>query len=632
MDNNFRGAGVAVPVFSLRSEDSFGIGEYSDLKKLAEWAKATGQEIIQTLPVNDTTNSYTNQDSYPYSPISVFALHPVYINVCQTGKLLPAERRKYNAEKKKFNSLTFADYQAVYDAKSVYLHLIFEREWDTLSATEEYKAFFRRNSDWLMTYAGFMVQRDKVQRTKEERKEYYYFLQYHADKQLREAVDYAHKLGVKMKGDIPIGVDPYSVEVASQPELFNVNASAGAPPDDFDARGQNWGFPTYNWDVMALDNYAWWQRRFRKMQDYYDAYRIDHILGMFRIWQMRKTDVWGLCGHFVPALPYTIQELWDRGVMLDEGRLTLPYIRSNFIYEALGEDTDYAKEHFLQTDDGYVYYFRKEFDTQRKVYDYFKDKEDKRLMNKLMSLHAEVLFVRDQKDESLLHPRVLMYKSFSYRDLYDDQKAVLGAIYHDYFYCRHNEFWRQSGMSKLPALISATSMLCCGEDLGMVPACVPEVMRELNILSLEIQRMPKDPSVEFGDPRKAPYMSVCTTGTHDTNPLRAWWEEDRERTQRFYNNMLGMSGEAPKTLTPELAEIIVKQHLQSPAMWVILPLQDWLAIDEEVRLPDCHAERINDPSNPHNFWCYRMHLSLEELLRQHSFNRHIKYLTSLRKH
>ena len=628
IQNNLRGSGIAVPIFSLRSNNSFGIGEYADLKILADWSSHVGIKMIQTLPVNDTTNSHTNQDSYPYSPISVFALHPIYLNIPMMGKLTAAEQARYDKEQKQFNALSYADYQAVYDAKTYYFKQLYSREWGALCAGDRYKAFLRKNSDWLLPYAEFMSKRDG------EPKTYYHYLQYHADQQLREAVDYARLLGVGMKGDIPIGVDPYSVEVATHPELFNTNASAGAPPDAFDMKGQNWGFPTYNWDEMAKDGYSWWQRRLKKMEDYFDAYRIDHILGMFRIWQMRKSDVWGLCGHFVPALPYTLQELWDKGVKLDADRMTLPYIRSNFIDEALGQDKDYILSRFMLTDDGYVYYFREEFNTQRKVYDYMHSEaaaelsaEDRtRIINATFRLLSEVLFVRDQNDENLLHPRVLMTESFSFRDLYDDQKAVLGGIYHDYFYCRHNEFWRESGMKKLPALVSATSMLCCGEDLGMVPACVPEVMHELNILSLEIERMPKDPSVEFGDPLKAPYMSVCTTGTHDTNPLRAWWEEDRERTQRYYNNVLGMSGEAPMTLTTGLAEMIIMRHLSSPAMWVILPLQDWFALDNTVRNPDAHAERINDPSNPHNFWCYRMHINLEELVRQHDFKQHVRNL------
>ena len=635
----FKGAGVAVPVFSLRSEDGFGIGEFQDLKKLADWAAATGQKMIQTLPINDTTLTHTNRDSYPYNAVSVFALHPIYINIERMGRLTPAQKKKYNATKEAFNQKTFADYQCVYDEKMKYFLLLFKAEKEALFGSAEYKTFFKKNQEWLKPYAAFLAQRDK------HPEEFYYFLQFHADKQLSEAVAYAHSIGVAMKGDIPIGISPDSVDAHTDPQLFNLDASAGAPPDDFSISGQNWGFPTYNWDEMAKDGFLWWRKRFQKMQDYFDAYRIDHILGFFRIWQMRKTDVWGLCGHFSPALPYTAQDLWNMGVCLDLDRMTLPYIRANFLGDVFGYDTEYAKAHFLNTNDGYVYYFKEEYNTQVKVQNYFDTlladeerlheagltkEQAENLCNGLIYLHCEVLFVRDQKNSDLLHPRISIYQSHSFNELYDDQKQVLTSIYNDYFFRRHTAFWRESAMRKLPTLLNATHMLCCGEDLGMVPACVPDVMHQLQILSLEIQRMPKDPNLLFAHPANAPYLSVCTTGTHDMNPLRAWWEEDRNTTQRFYNEQMGWQGEAPREMTPEIAEFIINQHMYSPAMWVILPLQDWFAIDGTIRIPDAHADRINVPANPRHFWNYRMHITLEDLLKQEAYNAHVRRLTSVR--
>lgn len=628
----WKGAGLAVPVFSLRTDEGFGIGEFLDLKKMADWAALTGMKMIQTLPINDTTLTHSNIDSYPYNAVSVFALHPIYINIARMGKLSAAMQKKYDEEKATFNAKTIADYQNVYDAKMVYFRALYKSEFKALAETADYKAFVEKNKGWLEPYAEFLHKRDG------EPKQFYYFLQFHADAQLSEAVAYAHSIGVAMKGDIPIGISPDSVDAAVEPELFNLNASAGAPPDDFDARGQNWGFPTYNWDVMAKDNYDWWRRRFTKMQDYFDAYRIDHILGFFRIWQMRKSDVWGLCGHFVPAMPYSLQDLWNMGIKLDEDRMVKPYIRANFLGDTFGYDTELAKEKFLMSHDGYVYFFRDEFDTQQKVQEYFttgegKDMEDSQrenLKNGLLYLHCEVLFVRDQNHPEMLHPRISIYQSHSFTELYQDQKDIIMGIYNDYFFRRHTHFWRESAMRKLPTLISSTSMLCCGEDLGMVPACVPEVMHELQILSLEIQRMPKDPTVKFAHPADAPYLSVCTTGTHDTNPLRAWWEEDRAVTQRFYNEQMGWWGAAPEHMTPEIAEFIVNQHMYSPAMWVILPLQDWLAIDGELRLPDPNGERINLPSNPRHFWNWRMHLKVEDLLKADAFNAKVRNLTSVR--
>ena len=635
----WKGAGVAVPVFSLRTEEGFGIGEFQDLKKMADWAAKTGQKMIQTLPINDTTLRHNNLDSYPYNAVSVFALHPIYINIEKMGRLTPAQKKKYEAQKAEFNAKPIADYQCVYDAKTVFFKALYKQDKDALFSSEEYKAFEKKNSNWLESYAAFLSKRDK------QPADYYKFLQFHADKQLADAVAYAHSIGVAMKGDIPIGISPDSVDAKVYPELFNLDASAGAPPDDFSISGQNWGFPTYNWDKMAEDNFGWWQQRFRKMQDYFDAYRVDHILGFFRIWQMRKSDVWGLCGHFVPALPYSYDDLCAQGVCLDWDRMTKPFIRSNFLGDVLGYDTEWAKQHALNTNDGYIFWFRPEFDTQAKVQEWADrllndDKQlkasglsaeaVKNICNGLIYLHCEVLMVEDQRRPGWLHPRISIYQSHSFNELYSDQKEALMRIYNDYFYRRHTQFWRDSAMRKLPTLIGATKMLCCGEDLGMVPACVPDVMHELQILSLEIQRMPKDPTIKFAHPADAPYQSVCTTGTHDMNPLRAWWEEDRAVTQQFYNEQMGWWGDAPQEMSPEIAEFIINQHMYSPAMWVILPLQDWLAIDGDVRLKDQHAERINVPANPRHFWNYRMHLTIEELLKKDKLNAKIKKLTSVR--
>lgn len=625
----FKGSGISIPIFSLRTEQGFGIGEFLDLKLLADWAAQTGQKMIQTLPINDTTLTHTNQDSYPYNAVSVFALHPIYINIEHMGDLTPAQHKRYLATKARLNTKPIADYQCVYDEKMKYFKALYKMYGESVLASEDFHRFWTKNQFWLEPYAKFMHQRDKLPEP------LYYYLQYHADKQLGEAVAYVHSLRIAIKGDIPIGISPDSVDANVFPELFHLDASAGAPPDAFSVRGQNWGFPTYNWDEMAHDHYAWWRQRFIKMQDYFDAYRIDHILGFFRIWQMRKTDVWGLCGHFVPALPYTLNDLKEKGIKLDWDRMVRPYIRSSFVEEIFTDTTQYVIRTFLDTKDDYVYFFREAFDTQVKIQQYFDenhltDERSLRIRDGLLYLHCEVLFVQDQDNPELLHPRISVYQSHSYGELYNDQQMAIMAVYNDYFYQRHNDFWYQSGMKKLPTLIHATPMLCCGEDLGMVPYCVPRAMADLKILSLEIQRMPKHPRMVFAHPADAPYLSVCTTGTHDTSPIREWWEEDTRLTQQFYNEQMGYTGKAPEQMSDEIAYFILNQHMYSPAIWVILPLQDWLAIDNDMRAPNPKSERINVPDDPHHFWCYRMHMSLEQLIQCDALNTKINQLTHIR--
>jgi len=652
---SWKATGVAIPVFSLRSEEGFGIGEFNDLKKMVDWAKKTGQRIIQILPINDTILYHSNYDSYPYNAVSVYALHPIYLHLESVGKLKTKKQKDYfQSKKKELNEKNFSDYQNVLNAKWEFFKIIYPQESGAIFASDDYKLFFETNKEWLVPYAAFSYLRDlngspefsKWKRfsvySKNEIEELsapdtahyheialYYFLQYHLHKQLIDVHDYARENGVAIKGDIPIGVSPRSVDAWVEPELFNTNAQAGAPPDDFSVTGQNWGFPTYNWELMEMDGYQWWRKRFQKLAEYFDAYRIDHILGFFRIWEIPVDAVWGLSGTFHPALPFTRNEIESKGLKWDENRFLKPFLKEHVIYATFGKYSDEVTREYLLTDGWQNFKFKPEYDTQKKIEAHFASlgynfgTKEVLIRDGLYALHCEVLFIRDSRQPDKFHPRISMHSSATFRDLSDENRRTLDRIYVDYFYHRHTEFWKQQALKKLPALISATKMLVCGEDLGMVPDSVPDVMNALEILSLEIQRMPKKPNTEFAMPADAPYRSVCTTSTHDMNPIRAWWEEDAALTQRFYNRALGMQGPAPAVCETWIIERIIDQHLLSNAMWIILPWQDWMAIDVVLRNEHPLAERINVPSNPRNFWCYRMHITLEQLLAENVFNKKI---------
>ena len=581
----WRGAGTAVPVFSLRTEDSFGIGEFADIKKLVDWAVLTGQNLIQLLPINDTTMTGTWQDSYPYNANSTFALHPQFVHLPAAG--VRADKA-YKALRDELNALPSVDYERVNNEKARLLRKVYATQGAKVEQTPAYQDFRKANDGWLIPYAVFCCLRDAhgtpdfsqwgafAKYTPAKAKKYaaehpaevgfYCFEQYHLDAQLKDAVAYAHAHGVGLKGDLPIGISRTSVDAWAYPELFHLDSQAGAPPDAFAADGQNWGFPTYNWEKMAEDGFSWWKARMSKMSEYFDAFRIDHILGFFRIWEIPLPYKSGLMGHFSPALPYSGDELRAQGFDID----------------------------WLSTPDGD---------------------------------ETNVLFLEDPRRKGFYHPRIGGQRTAKYDALAPWQKDRFNALYNDFFYKRHNQFWKDSAMFKLPSLLGTTDMLTCGEDLGMIPDCVPDAMRELGVLSLEIQRMPKSVTEEFANPAYYPYFCVCATGTHDTSPLRAWWEEDREVTAHFYYNMLGCGGEVPYFCEPWVCERVVDQHLKSPAMLTVLPLQDWLSIDGQVRYQGNPAdERINVPAIPRYYWRYRMHLTLEQLIQETDFNAHLKGL------
>ncbi|MBI9066529.1 MAG: 4-alpha-glucanotransferase [Salinivirgaceae bacterium] len=661
-NDDLKGAGVSLPVFSIRTNDSFGVGEFSDLTKLVDWSVKTGLKMIQVLPVNDTISTNSFLDSYPYKAISVFALHPLYINIFKVG-ILKDEKlaTEYKKLQKDLNKKPDVDYELVLKLKVNYLKTLFKEKKNTFLKSKAFTEFFKNNSSWLIPYAAFSFLRDeygtsdfskwgeykkysaakikKLIDTKSKEYEsisFWYFVQFYLDKQLKEAVSYSKNKGVAFKGDIPIGISRYSVDAWYEPRLYHFDGQAGAPPDDFSEDGQNWGFPTYNWKEMAKDNYQWWRGRLTKMAEYFDAYRIDHILGFFRIWEIPFHAVQGILGHFRPDLPFSAHELESKGVWVDYNRFCKPYIRGHFLYDIFNSYTEEVIEKYLVEKEYNIFELRESYATQRKIYDFFvgeggpedlKEKE-KTIMWGLVRLAAEVLLLPADGLTDNYHPRISMHDTYSFKELDDVRKERFNELYIDYFYRRHEEFWKQQALEKLPALVDATNMLVCGEDLGMIPASVPEVMNQFNILSLEIQRMPKDPKKTFAHPADAPYMSVCTTSTHDMSTIRGWWEESRDEMQVFYKEQMGNWGEMPYFAEPWLCKEIIVQHLHSPAMWTIFPIQDLLAMDEKLRSKDTNGERINDPANPRHYWKYRLHVSMEELLKANDFNKLVENIVS----
>ena len=577
----WKAAGTVIPVFSLRSEGSFGVGDFGDLKLMIDWCAKTKQRVLQVLPINDTNITHTWQDSYPYNSISIYALHPQYTDLRQLPKIKDeAKRVKFEQLQKELNALTQIDYERVNEAKMDYLRTIYAQEGTKTMKTAAFKTFFEQNKEWLVPYAAYCHYRDlygtaefekwpdhhtlpedereaMMKTTTKIYKEvaFWYFVQFHLDAQMRAAHAYARANRVILKGDIPIGISRDGVEAWVEPKYFNLNGQAGAPPDAFSADGQNWGFPTYNWDEMLKDDCSWWVRRFRKMAQYFDAYRIDHVLGFFRIWEIPVPEKSGLMGQFAPALGLSREEIEAYGVPFREG-----------------------------------------------------------------------LFLVDHKRDDRWHPRIAVQYQEAYNQLNDGEKYCFNRLYNDYFYHRNNQFWYTEAMKKLPKLTQATRMLVCAEDLGMVPDCVPWVMNELRILSLEIQSMPKDPTTRFGKLSHNPYRSVDTISTHDMATLRQWWDEDEERSQSYFNTTLRRGGAAPRPLPGWLAKDIVSRHLTSPSMLCLISFQDWMSIDEKLRLPDENAERINIPANPRHYWRYRMHLSIEQLLAADDLNNEISTL------
>lgn len=589
---DYRAAGVAIPLFSLRREEGWGVGELTDIKQLADWCKSVGMSFIQILPINDTNATLSEQDSYPYNLISIYAINPIYLNLDIIFKQNRLDfPKKFEHKREKLDKFSALKYSEVYSFKIKVAKYVYDKTREKLFDSTGFRRFLKSNH-WLRNYAVFCTLRDRFgsadfslwgefsrfsqSKVDEFAKSnplevgFYYFLQYHLFRQLGGVRRYLSRRGVYLKGDLPIGIGRWSVDLWQQPELFNTTQQAGAPPDYFSDDGQNWGFPTYNWAEMARTGYAWWRSRFAAMGELYDALRIDHILGFFRIWEVPMPLRSGLLGHFNPSLPLTKEEVREQtGIEIDH---------SNTIFcSEIGSLTD-----------------------------------------------SDCLFLEDSYQSGCFNLRINAYKTLAYRSLTDEQRVAFDALYEDYFFSRHNDFWQEQAMEKLPQLLKETDMLVCGEDLGMIPHSVPLVMRKLDILSLEVLWMPKAFGQEFLNMAEVPYSSVVTTSTHDTSTLRAWWHEDKEKTQRFYSQWLNLKGRATKNLTEQIAKKVLTLTLASRAMLAILPMQDIFALSAKTSGRKPESERINDPSNPRHVWNWRMHLSLRELQGSRELNQRIE--------
>ena len=493
----------------------------------------------------------------------------------------------------------------------------FRRQQSELNALDysDYEAVDRVKMEYLKTLYEEL----------QEKVSFHDFLQQQLHLQLKRVVEHAHEKGIALMGDLPIGISRDSAEVEQHPEFFNLDQQTGTPPDAFSPTGQNWGFPTYNWEAEGLQE--WMDKRMKWMEQYFDALRMDHVLGFFRIWEIPEDQLFGTMGHFSPALPLTAGEIEYYGLPFRRDLLTRPFINDRIIDRLFGIHAQYARDHFLEKKAYGLYDLKEEVATQRRVKQLFEGRGDENSMwirDSLYRLVSNVLFLEDPRNPEMYHPRIQAWQEPVFDVLSSEEKDAFMRIYNNFFFQRHNMLWGKTGYDRLSSLQLSSHMLLCAEDLGMLPDCVEPVLDSLRILTTEIQQMPKQAGVEFSHLDGNPVRSVATISTHDMAPLRLWWQEQPDRAQRYYSTMLQKQGRAPEQLPAFLAEEIIARHVYSPSMLCILSLQDWLAMDGELRAKNVRHERINTPSDPFNRWQWRMHLTIDQLMDAGRFNEKLK--------
>jgi len=647
--------GLAVPLGALRTQYSIGVGEFPDLVELAHLCKACGIELIQLLPVNDS-----GFQSSPYSALTAFALHPLYLRISAMEEAKGFEPELLEL-KNRFEALPRFAYGPLQDAKLALLRKIFNKHKKNILASAEpgkkLHSWIQENP-WIIDYAVYRRLKDahngahwkewtqfrnvdtrqiqELWNNPQYREEHLFWVwvQEALDRQFTDAARAVRDMGIVLKGDIPILMNEDSADVWAHSEFFNRDQSAGAPPEPLTPLGQNWQFPTYNWEALEKADYSWWIDRLRLAGRYYSAFRIDHVLGFFRIWTTSRKDNSAALGHFVPSIPITTEELYNLG--FDDSRirwLSQPHIPTQELFDAMRGDP--ATEAAVRK-------------ACNKALTRIGN-EELWLFNGTISgeLDIEALDIHGFLKEYLLKAwrnRVLIpqedgnyYPAWTYWDtrafptLSETERRNLESLIQQKR-SESEQLWEDQGRKLLSTFIRATDMIPCAEDLGAIPDCVPKVLQELGILGLKIVRWTRRWG-EWGEPyipfAEYPELSVCTPAVHDTSTVRQWWENEADREQfRQFINVPYLNDK----YTPETAALILGHIIDSASRFCIFQIQDLLHLSARWYAENPEDERVNVPGTVNDFnWTYRLPSPLEDIEKDQTFVSACKKLTAKRR-
>lgn len=635
--------GVVIPVFSLRSEKSCGTGEFADLPLLGEWCKQTNLELIQILPVNDTGF----QES-PYSALSAFALHPLFIRL----EDIPESKNYYKViddlrkGQEPHKRVNFAE---VLSGKLEILQKIYDDNRKSIEKDTKISQWMSDNP-WVKNYAIFSTMRRKnLMASWKEWKTFknpkpsdlnklwekhlsenffHVWVQYHLEKQLKKAAKSLDSMGVSLKGDIPILMNEDSCDVWADRKFFNLTLSAGAPPDMFSTEGQNWGFPVYHWENLKKDDYSWWRMRLKQAAKFYHAYRIDHVLGFFRIWNIPFHMISGRMGYFNPSAYINKEDLYSIG--FDEGRITWlsrPHVFEQELKEQLGAEADLIiNTCFDRIDNENLFLFKENYTSEKNLF-------NSNLSDKAKSVLAEMLknvtlIPVDNKNFSLSWS---YGNTRGYQSLNNWEKGKIAEL-SARCGAEAEKIWEKNALNLLSFMKETTNMLVCAEDLGAVPDCVPSVLQKLGILGLKVVRWAREWNKD-GDPytniNEYPELSVCTPAVHDSTTLRQWWYEEKEKNALAAGlNLEAIPYEYP---TEEAVRVFLEALLKSRSAICMVQLQDLFALDHQICDTDINFERINIPGTVQDInWSYRMGLTMEQLLTEEKLKENISTLVEKR--
>ena len=668
--------GTAVPVSALYSKKSCGVGEFSDLIPFADFCKKAGLHIIQLLPVNDT-----GTDSSPYNALSAFALHPLYICLddIPEAHIFKTEIKKIRTAFEPHTPAERFRYRDILHEKNVLLHAVFNKAESQIiadSQTGELAEWIKANP-WIIEYAVFKnIKRQNYYASWKDWKEcagmrspsatkitaawndpvlkrehlFYAWVQMHLHKQLLKAVTYCADNGISVKGDIPILMNEDSVEVWAHPEYFRSDLRAGSPPDGDNPTGQNWGFPIYNWVNLQATGYRWWKERLRHASQYYHAYRLDHILGFFRIWAITEGETTGLLGKPIPYSEITIEDLKKAGFSKERIRwMAEPHIKTDAVQNTVNGDYLYAHGLLRKVADRIgteeLWLFKAEIQSEADIRRCELPLEAEAALRKKW---IDRMLVKAGKD---LHGNTVYTAAYLYRNttawgtLSEDEQKQFSLLVEEKE-VQQNRLWAKQAEDILSELCTSVDMQPCAEDLGAKPAVLPKVLEKLHILSLRVFRWEREwekngkPFIPLQDYPKA---AVAVTSVHDSSTMRQWWEQELSYTDMlsFFETLhidgnirtalCPIEGEKP-AYTPDLAAALLSALVKVPSIFAVFPIQDWLGlIIDELRTLNVQNERINVPGTVSDLnWTYRLPFPIETLSKNKELVKRLRKITALR--
>ena len=657
--------GVLVPLSALRSKESYGVGEIPDLVELARWVKQCGLQLIQILPINDTGGQ-----SSPYSALSAFALHPLYLRVqdipeynsvpervreeinIRIDRLRGRHERPGDDEGKRS---TLA-YRELYEEKLELLTLLFDTAPEDAVVAEQVESWATENP-WVRPYAVYRTLKtaneqrswtswetlrnpdiesiERFWKASDNRRDtrFWAWVQMRLEQQMQSVAVELDNLGIALKGDLPILMNEDSVDLWANREIFIRELRAGAPPDMFSFLGQNWDFPIYNWDEMKRREYRWWKERLQQAEKFYHAFRIDHVLGFFRIWAIPETHFSGLPGFFYPSESISREELHEVG--LDRGRirwLSEPHLERFRIEELLGErgSAELLEKLFTRIGEEDLFLFSDGITGERAITEL--------AFQYSLPEEATASLLTEYRNRALIPTVDGGYApTWNFRDC--DRFHTLSEEERDAFETlvarkqeRSEELWERQGMELLSMMREHVRMLPCAEDLGVVPPSVPRTLQALDILGLVIPRWARrwdEPGQPFVHPRDYTELSVCAPSVHDTSTMREWWEKE-EGGPTFWR-ALEIEGTPSSEFLPETARPLYRALQKGASRICVYQMQDFFVLAPELLDPEPKRERVNVPGTYNEInWSWRMPIDIEDLIAMNNLTEELQDLSTFR--